>query len=158
MDKLLNSYKEEHIRKWDTNKGDFYSMDANGNKIADSNSFGLTYFMFNGIYNFEPRDFVEKSFCFSHDGAYYVYCSSIPKDIEESMIPAKKGVTRGESVLTVQKMWRDKETGCIHYHTISQYDFKLRVPSWLLATFLPSGAKKWLADFCEFYEKHADEL
>ena len=52
----------------------------------------------------KSRDSVEKRFKFTHNGATYIYCSSVPDDI----VPASKDMERFTIIFTICKYTLEK--------------------------------------------------
>ena len=91
-------------------------------------------------FTFEARDFYEKCFVFTHNGAMYRYTCSFPNS--ESTIPVKNGGIRGESLINMAKMYRDDDNK-IKFTVLVQCDFKLKLPSFIFSSFLPGAFKKF---------------
>ena len=111
--------------------------------------YGLCYLVNGSKFTFDARDYVEKYLEFYDKGKFYRYGSSIPNngfDVE----PARKKTVRGETLINCAMLYRLQDQKIKQIH-LCQVDFKIEVPQWLLTQFLPSAAKKWMAEAKKYY-------
>jgi hypothetical protein len=73
-----------------------------------------------GKYGISGRDFLDKTVHFCVDGVYYSYTSSVPNDAEIREVPAK--CERARTLIGMQKVFRDPESGEIKFQTLQQAD------------------------------------
>ena len=93
---------------------------------------------------------MEKGFAFYSKGKFYRYSTSVDgsefpgPNGEKPLMPLPNDSTvRGFTNLNCGVMYRDPKTGKIINKVITQCDFKISVPPWMLTSFLPSATKKW---------------
>ena len=99
---------------------------------------------------------MDKFIVFEHNGCIYKYITAA-KDCLDKWPSPDKDTIRGQTLMTVQKMYRD-ESGKLHFDMLCQMDFKLDVPAFLLSTVLPSGAKAWMTEVMKHYNKNHKNL
>ena len=86
----------------------------------------------NKLANINARDFCEKRFLFVHEGVMYKYSSSLPNaGLDER--PEQQDIVRGETLLNFGIMWRDEKEGKIKSFSVTQCDFKIDFPAFLVA-------------------------
>jgi hypothetical protein len=104
------------------------------------------------------RDFYEKGFNFYHQGKFYRYSTSI-QDSETSLKPLPdKKTTRGFTLINVSLMEREAESGKILFTTVTQCDFKITIPSFMLSSVLPAGTKAWHENVTKYYTKNQKQI
>lgn len=80
LDVLARLINAPNLMDWDKSKK-FYKVNSlDGREIYPA--YGLSHFQFLGSLGIKARDFREKGFTFTHDGAYYRYSSSLPDEEE----------------------------------------------------------------------------
>ena len=52
-------------------------------------------------------------------------------------------------------VFRDPDTKKIKLHTITQCDFMISIPSFLVTSFLPSKTKEWKQNVTKYYQAKA---
>ena len=99
----------------------------------------------------QSRDFLEKKIFFKHDGAYYIFFSSIP----DSFRPNEKNVSRAYTV-TGFHVWKE-EDGKILYNALNQNDFNLQGAAKLGAAMaikqIPKTVQAWMEKLEGFLSK-----
>lgn len=55
--------------------------------------------------NFKNRDFLDKRIFFKHQGAYYIYITSVPDQVQ----PATKDLVRSKSIVGSLKIYKTNE-------------------------------------------------
>lgn len=95
-------------------------------------------------FTIDSRDFYEKGFNFFHDGKFYRYSCVVDNDLE--LRPKPANTVRGATLYNVGMMYRDPVDKKVHLTVITQCDYKLNVPSFMLTSFLPKAAKGWIGD------------
>ena len=109
------------------------------------------------IYAIDGREFYEKGFLFFDKGKFYRYTTSIPDSVGEpkdendmSKRPLySDGAVRGETLISMATIERD-EKGKLRLQMLMQLDFKLRLPSSILSSFMPSAMKTWYSSVTKF--------
>ena len=110
------------------------------------------------------RDFIEKGFNFFHNGKFYRYSSSIDNsDLpglngKELKFPApNKSTVRANTLINCAIMRRDSDNRIL-VSTLTQCDFKIKVPAFMITTFLPKATKNWYESINKFYSKNHKNL
>ena len=114
--------------------------------------YGLQYLINGPKFTFDARDNVEKYVEFYHKGKFYKYGSAIP-NFGMMVQPGRKKTVRAETNVKCIMMYRTPDQFIKHIH-LSQVDFKVEIPSWLLKSFLPDAAKKWVGEAKKYYLKN----
>lgn len=110
-------------------------------------------------YTIASRDFYEKGFNFFHDGKYYRYsCSIADSELagpngEPPLRPCDNDTVRGRCVINCGMMQRNPSDGKILLTQISQMDFRINVPSFMVTSFLPKAMKSWYDESQKYYTK-----
>ena len=139
-------YLPEHQKKWDEVLQSSEKTPVNKN----AKCYGLNYTNNKKQYTIASRDFFEKGFNFYSDGKFYRYSTSVPNSESPGpngepplkALPNDKTV-RGFTNINCGLVYRDPKTGKIYNKVITQCDFMISVPSWMLTSFLPSATKSW---------------
>jgi hypothetical protein len=143
--------------QWDKNLNcaEFTPVKKGGNEIG----MGMSYTNNKKQYTIASRDFYEKGFNFYHDGKFYRYSCSIensehpgPKG-EPPLKPLETGTVRGRCVINCGLMQRNPSDGKILLTQISQMDFGLSVPAFMVNSFLPKAMKSWFDESQKYYTK-----
>ena len=154
MEKLVNCiYNPEHQGQWDKNlrNVEFKAV------VPGKKTFGLNYNSNKKQFQFCSRDFQEKGFNFYSDGKFYRYSTSIDDSEAIKPIDDPKDMVRGFTIYNCGVMQRD-ETGQLVLRIITQCDFKITVPSFMLSSFLPKATKTWYDSVVKYYNKNHREL
>ena len=120
------------------------SCEFSSSRSSSSNlSTGFSYTKYKKQFTFSQRDFYEKSFNFCHNGVFYRFAPSIvDSELGDKPMKAKDSKdVRGLSTINIAMIWRNPSDGKIFHHQLTQYDFKMKVPSFLLMTFFPKACK-----------------
>lgn len=130
-------------------------------------SYFLFYMSNKKQYQFCPRDFMEKAFTFYSDGKLYRYSTSIDNSEVEGAYGSSgpirslddpNNMVRGFTIFNVGIMDRDEKTNEIRIKSITQCDFKISVPSFMLTSFLPKATKGWHDNIVKYYNKNHKKL
>ena len=116
----------------------------------------MYYFKQKKQYTVESRDFLDKCFQFAHNGKFYRYSSFIPDSEEFKDVP--QGTTRGRSLINLVIIERDSKTGKVKMQTLTQLDFMITLPGFLITNFLPTQAKQWKVNVFKYYKDNKDKL
>merc|ERR1712046_319599 len=110
------------------------------------------------------RDFFEKGFIFYSDGKLYRFSTSVPNahlegpNKEKPLCPnPNKNTVRGDVLINCGMMWRGSDGKILHTQ-ITQCDFKLNVPSFMINSFLPKAMKNWSESVNKHYTKNNKKL
>lgn len=155
MHKLLKViYSPDHQKKWDK-----VLEDSQVQPLGESTrNIGYSYTKNKKQFTIASRDFFEKGFNFYHDGKFYRYSTSVP-DSENSLKPlVDKKTVRGTTNFNVGIMERDPGSGKILFTMAAQCDFKIKVPSFMLTSFLPSAVKSWHENVSKYYNKNHKQI
>ena len=121
---------------------------------------GFSYTKYKKQFTFSQRDFYEKSFNFCYNGVFYRFATSIV-DSESGKNPLKPKdpkIVRGLSTINIAMIWRNPADGRIFHHQLTQYDFKMKLPSFLLTTFFPKACKQWYEGMNKHYVKNHKKI
>ena len=118
---------------------------------------GFSYSRHKRIYVIDGREFYEKGFLFYDQGKLYRYLTSIPNSVGEPEYEgdfSKKpqhpdSPVRGETLFSIVTVERD-EKGKLKLTMLMQMDFKLRLPSFIISSFMPSTMKTWYTNVNKF--------
>ena len=121
--------------------------------IPGKRTFGMFYLKNKGQYNIESRDFFEKGFNFYSNGRFYRYSTSVPNS--EQFKEKQPGTTRGATYYNCGMMERDPKTRKVLLTTITQCDFFIPIPSFIVTTFLPNKTKEWKQNVTKYYQVNA---
>ena len=107
------------------------------------------------------RDFVEKSIHFYQNGKFYKFACSVPNSElggpggQEPLYPSPDNYTvRGFTLLNASIVQRNSFDGSITMTGLVQCDFKLRIPQFMITTFLPRATRQWLENINKYYKKN----
>jgi len=141
-------YSPEHQMVWDSNlKSSEFIPLQEGKK-----SFGFTYTANHKQFTIKSRDFYEKGFNFFHEGKFYRYSCSVRNSEEGREVP--KETVRGETIYNMAIMYRDQEDDQkLKFSVVTQCDFKINVPAFMLTSFLPKATKGWMDNINKYYAK-----
>lgn len=112
----------------------------------------------------DSRDFYDKGLSFWNDGCYYRWSCAI-KDSEkpgpngEDAVrpsPDKKTI-RASTIYNCAKIFRDSDSK-INVITISQLDFKMKVPKTLTDTLMPKTIKSSYDNIIKYYNLNQKQL
>ena len=109
------------------------------------NSACFCYTRHKRIYAIDGREFYEKGFLFYDQGKLYRYLTSVPDSIGEPEYEGdmrkrplhSKATVRGETLFSMITIEREAK-GKLKLIMLMQLDFKLRLPSFILSSFMPS--------------------
>lgn len=149
--------------EWDKNILESESVPTTPGKKA----YGLNYVSNKKQYQFSSRDFMEKGFNFYSDGKFYRYSTSID-DSEKPGVYDPQGPirslddpenrVRGFTIYNCGLMQRNPKTNEIELTLVTQCDFKVSVPSFMLNSFLPKATKGWYDNIVKYYNKNHKNL
>lgn len=114
---------------------------------------GFNYCAHKKQYSFQSRDFAEKGFTFYHNGKFYRYSASLPEDMGLAQVPLPADTVRGYTYLNVGIFERNPKDGKIQGRIVTQCDFKVQIPPFMVNTFLPNSTKAWYANVTKHYMK-----
>jgi hypothetical protein len=129
-------------------------------------AYGLNYVSNKKQYQFCSRDFMEKGFNFYSDGKFYRYSTSIDnsevagaydQDGPIRGLDNPNETVRGFTIYNLAIMQRNEKNE-IYVRTITQCDFKITVPGFMLKTFLPNATKGWYDNIVKYYTKNNKKL
>ena len=139
--------------KWDKNveEGEFIEC------IEGKRTYGYTYIKNKKHATIKSRDFYDKGFNFYHNGKYYRYSTAVAGS--EDLKPVPADTFRGETIYNFGIMERDPEdNNKIKFSVVTQADFKINVPAFMLTTFLPKATKTWFDTVQKHYQKNHKNL
>ena len=161
MHKLLKViYDPKHNIKWDKLIGE-EGIKVGVNEKTNSASFLYTHNR--KQYTIAARDFYEKGFNFYDNGKFYRYSTSVPDaqmqglNGEAPRCPERPNTVRAEVLINVSMMWRSPD-GKINSVLISQADFKIKAPLFMINSFLPKAAKNWRESVDKYYLKNNKKM
>lgn len=153
MNKLLKVITPPELLKWETN------MRFSSKMMSESGS--QNYFYIHGAskknFGISSRDWYDKVFQFEHNGTIYKFVSTVANSEDKVPVPDKDTI-RALNYFSCIKIHRNPENQKIHYEVITQSNFKLQIPDFILKTALPNGSKKWMAEAQKFYSKNHKNL
>ena len=122
--------------------------------LKDGNlSAGFSYSRHKRVYAIDGREFYDKGFLFFDKGKFYRYLTSIPDGVGEPEYEGdmkkrplhSENTVRGETYVSMITIERD-EKGKLLVKMLTQLDFKLRLPSFIVSSFLPNAMKTWYSN------------
>ena len=118
------------------------------NLLPATDNVKLQYLRLKKFLVFNPKEYPDKVFMFSDGDALYIYTSHNETCVEDEMseMIGKDGesVDRCISVVNVQKLFRNPETGKVNIRIFSQLDNKIAfMPSQLLNYAGPKSVSEW---------------
>ena len=109
---------------------------------------------------------MEKGFNFYSDGKFYRYSTSIDNSEVPGAYDSSRPIRaienpnqtiRGFTIFNVGIMQR-LDDGKISMDIVTQCDFKISVPSFMLTSFLPKATKAWYDNVVKYYNKNHKKL
>lgn len=97
---------------------------------------------------------MEKGFNFFHNGKFYRYSTSLPDDMALEKNPVPADTTRGFTFLNIGIFERSPTDGKIRGRLVTQCDFKVQIPPFMVNNFLPNSTKAWYANVTKYYMKN----
>ena len=148
----MQIFNPNEALKWDKNlqSSKFIPLEEN------VRSYGLSYMAHKKQYTFQSRDFVEKGFQFYHEGKFYRFSTKAKNG--DDHVPIPKDTVRGETLYNFSIMERDPKTKKIKFTVVTQCDFKMSIPAFMINTFLPKAAKQWKDHIEKHYMKNHKNL
>lgn len=110
---------------------------------------------------------MEKGFNFYSDGKMYRYSASIDNSEVEGAYDSNGPIrsladpsttVRGFTIFNVGIMQRHETSNEISLHSITQCDFKISIPSFMITSFLPKATKGWHDNIVKYYNKNHKKL
>mmetsp|Transcript_35609 Transcript_35609/g.54449 ORF Transcript_35609/g.54449 Transcript_35609/m.54449 type:complete len:254 (-) Transcript_35609:2-763(-) len=152
MDKVIKCiWETDHQKKWDA-----CLQEAEFSPLREGvRSYGFTYCQNKKQFTIQSRDFYEKGFSFYHDGKFYRYSCTV-KDSQEQK-PSPADTIRGETLYNFACVYREQD-GSLKMSVVTQCDFKIQVPSFMLTSFLPKATKNWFDNVCKYYMKNHKKM
>ena len=74
------------------------------------------------------------------------------------MKPLPKKTTRAETLINIGKMYKDPKDNKLKLTSITQMDFKIKLPAFIFSTFLPKASKSWYTEVQKRYTKNHKNL
>ena len=131
--------------------GEFISQIEGGKR-----TYGYTYTKQKKQFTIQSRDFYDKGFNFYHNGKYYRYSTAMANSEELYAVP--KDTIRGETIYNFGIMERDPSDNKIKFSVVTQADFKISVPAFMMTSFLPKATKQWFDTVQKHYQKNHKNL
>ena len=111
------------------------------------------------------RDYAEKSFMFYDRGKFYRFTSGVP-DSEFKRPNGRPPIcplpdystVRAFTFINIATCYRNPSDGKIIYSSVVQFDFKLKIPNFMLTTFVPRAIKAWMENIQKYYNKNHKQL
>ena len=137
---LFQIYFPENATKWDKNVKDYEQIPLEKGNTC----YGMTYVSQKKTFTIDSRDFLDKGFSFFYKGKFYRYSCSVNNNLD--LKPKPKDTVRGATLYNCVVMYRDPKDLRIYYTVVTQCDYKLNIPTFILTSFLPKAAKSWIGE------------
>lgn len=110
---------------------------------------------------------MEKGFNFYSDGKFYRYSTSIDnsevagvydEDGPVRSIDDPENRVRGFTIFNCAIMERNPTTNEIECRVVTQCDFKMSIPVFIVSSFVPKATKAWYDNIVKYYNKNHKKL
>ena len=111
----------------------------------------------------ESRDYYDKGVSFWHEGKYYRWSCSVNNSDkagpngEEPLKPSVEKTTRASTIYNCTLIERTDDEK-IKIITITQIDFKMKIPPMILNTAMPKSIKGWYDNVVKYYTSNNKKI
>ena len=104
----------------------------------------LPYYLYKKVTPISQKQYSDKQIVFGDAATGVIYSYTTTNELAASDTPLKNGVDFCDSIIGIQKWWRDAESGKICSRVLSQTDGKLvGIPNFILKMFDSKKIEEW---------------